>query len=250
MNPSKKVVGPVETLGSVAPYHGLESRVTVKNNMPYLITTLLAFCLAVAPVNAQRIYLDAAMGHAAKSKAAFYLEPGGKDGTGGYIAQMFTMDGTLKAQGRYADDQYRVPDGHFVFFYPDGKVESQGRYEKGWKDGVWTRKDVWGRDLAEKVYNAEPLKNIVYTMAQTMPQYPGGERAMVRYVREHVGKTNGNILASFIVEKDGQLSDVQVIGAQDDRMADQIASVIGGAQWEAGLQDGQPVRVQMRVPIK
>jgi hypothetical protein len=84
-----------------------------------------------------------------------------------------------------------------------------------------------------------------------MPQFPGGEKAMVRYVREKVGKTHGDVMASFIVEKDGKLSTVQVVGADDPQLADQIASVISTApQWEAGKQDGLPVRVQMRVPLK
>lgn len=218
--------------------------------MPYLFTLMLAFCVATGPAQSQRIYLDAAMAPVPKAKAVFYLEPHGSDGTGGYLAEMYDLDGNLRAKGRYADDLYRVPDGHFVFFYPNGKVESEGEYQQGWKNGVWTRKDKWGRELAEKVYNAEPLKNIVYTMAQTMPRYPGGEKAMVRYVREKVGKPQGNVVASFIVEKDGQLSDVQVTGAQSEEMAEQIAMVISSAHWEAGQQDGQPVRVQMRVPIK
>lgn len=219
--------------------------------MPLLYSAMLALGLAALPAQAQRIYLDAGLTPAAKGKAAFYIEPGGSDGTGGYAARMYALDGTLKAVGRYADDQYRVPDGHFVFYHPDGKVESEGDYQDGWKHGVWTRKDKWGRELAEKVYNADPLKNIVYTMAQTMPQYPGGEKAMVRYVREKVGKPKGSVMASFIVEKDGQLSDVHVIGAEDPQVADQIASALSTApNWESGRQDGQPVRVQMRVPLK
>lgn len=218
--------------------------------MPHLYAILLTLCLTSGSVPAQRIYLDAAMEPVPKAKAMLYLEPGGSDGSGGYLAELFNMDGTVKAKGRYADDQYRIPDGHFVFFHGNGKVESEGDYQQGWKDGVWTRKDQWGRELAEKVYNAEPLRNIVYTMAQTMPQYPGGDKAMVRYVREMIGKPQGNVMASFIVEKDGHLSDVQVVGAESDQVAEQIATAISGSRWEAGLQDGQPVRVQMRVPIK
>lgn len=219
--------------------------------MSLLITVIAFVGLSLAPANAQRIYLDAVLEPATKSKAAYYLEPGGSDGTGGYLAQIFSLDGSLKAKGRYADAECRIPDGHFVFYFPNGKVESEGRYQQGRKDGVWTRNDKWGRELAEKVYDAAPLKNLVYTLAQTMPQYPGGEKAMVRYLREKVGKTQGDVMASFIVEKDGQLSELQVVGAEDPRIADQIANAISTApRWEAGIQDGQPVRVQMRVPLK
>lgn len=215
-----------------------------------LVTTIMAG-LTVASVNAQRSYLDEVLEPSSKSRAAYYLEPSGKDGQGGFLAHIYTLDGILKADGRYMDAEYRVPDGHFVFYYPNGKVESEGSYVKGNKDGIWERHDKWGRELAEKVYNAKPLTNLVYTLAQTMPQYPGGDKALVRYVRDKVGKTQGDMMASFIVEKDGQLSDVQVVGAEDPQTADQIAGVISALPpWQAGVQDGQPVRVQMRVPLK
>lgn len=204
--------------------------------------------------NAQRVWLDQGLEPSVKAKATYYLEAGGTDGTGGtggFLADIFNLDGTLKAQGRYADQAFRVPDGHFKFFHPNGKLESEGDYAMGNKDGIWVRKDQWGRPLAEKVYNAEWMKNIVYTVAQTMPQYPGGEKAMVRYIREKVGRAQGDVMASFIVEKDGNLSGVQVVGAEDPQIADQIASAISAApRWAAGQQDGQPVRVQMRVPLK
>ncbi|MBS1569034.1 MAG: energy transducer TonB [Bacteroidetes bacterium] len=213
--------------------------------------TLLLACLSLGPANAQRTYLDDGLQATSKGKAAYYMEPGGADANGGYVAQIFSIDGKLKANGHYADAGYRIADGHFIFYFPDGKVESEGNYVNGRKDGVWTRKDKWGRDLAEKVYDPAPLENVVYTMAESMPQYPGGEKAMVRYLRDKVGKTHGDVMASFIVEKDGKLSSVEVVGADDPKIADQIASAISAApRWAAGQQDGQPVRVQMRVPLK
>jgi len=241
----------VETLPSTSPYHGHSMPVTSNFTMSLLITVIACIGLSISPAQAQRIYLDAVLEPASKSKAAYFLEPGGTDGAGGFLAQIFSLDGSLKAKGRYADAQYRIPDGRFVFYFPNGKVESEGNYQKGRKNGVWARNDKWGRELAEKVYDAAPLKNLVYTLAQTMPQFPGGEKAMVRYVREKVGKTSGEVLASFIVEKDGQLSDLQVVGVDDPQIAEQIAeAIVTAPRWEAGVQDGQPVRVQMRVPLK
>jgi protein TonB len=223
----------------------------VKNALHILLSAAALGCLSFSAAQAQQVYLDAMMEPCSKSQAAFYLKSAGTDASGGFLAEMHTMDGVLKAKGRYADQEYRIPDGHFIFYYPNGKMESEGNYVKGRKDGVWQRHDKWGRALAEKVYDSTPLENLVYTMAQTMPQFPGGEKAMVRYVREKVGKTHGDVMASFVVEKDGRLSGLQVSGAEDPAVAERIASVISAApRWEAGKQDGQPVRVQMRVPLK
>ena len=225
--------------------------ITVNTSMPLILLTTLLASLIASAANAQRSYLDEVLVPSSRAKAAYFLEPNGQDEQGGFLAHIYTVDGALKADGRYSDAAYRIPDGHFVFYYPDGKVESEGAYVKGRKDGIWMRHDKWGRDLAEKVYDSTPLMNLVYTLAQTMPQYPGGEKALVQYLKGKVGKAHGDVMASFIVEKDGQVSDVQVVGAEDPQVADRIAGMINTLpRWQAGMQDGQPVRVQMHVPLK
>ncbi len=218
-------------------------------SLPFL--SALSLGLVAAPAKAQRIYLDEVLAHAGKGTATFYLEQDGPQPEGGFAARIFSMEGTLKATGSYADETYRLPHGHFVFFHPNGAVESEGNYNRGHKDGVWTRKDANGLELAERIYDAAPLKNLVYTRAESMPRYPGGEKAMVRHVQERVGKTRGDVLANFIVEKDGRISGLEVVGTKDRELAEEIASAIRTAPlWEAGTEAGQPVRVQMRVPLK
>ncbi|HEY0976452.1 MAG TPA: hypothetical protein VGE21_03190 [Flavobacteriales bacterium] len=167
------------------------------------------------------------------------------------MGRIHSLDGRLKAEGTYADAALMVPHGRFAFYHPDGKLESTGDYVNGNKSGVWQRFDRWGGELAEKVYDTKALENIEYTLVKTMPRYPGGEKEMVRAVREKVGrKVSSDALASFVVEKDGRVSDVKVSGA-DDRTAETIAGVISSANWSAGQNDGGvPVRVRMSVPLK
>jgi len=120
----------------------------------------------------------------------------------------------------------------------------------GNKTGVWQRFDKWGQQLAEKVYDAKPLENIVYTMAQTMPQYPGGEQAMVKYLKEKCGKSVSGATATFVVEKDGTVTAVKVMGADEMEAANITQALANAPRWEAGNNEGLPVRVQMHVPIK
>jgi hypothetical protein len=52
------------------------------------------------------------------------------------------------------------------------------------------------------------------------------------------------------VEKDGHLTDMKVVGAENTELSGKIAAAIGdGPQWQAGQQNGQAVRVRMRVPL-
>lgn len=196
----------------------------------------------------QRTYLSDRLEATTKGKASYYKEPVGMDGTL-YLGRIYTMKGVLKAEGHYADAALKVEHGRFRYFHPDGKVESEGDYVMGQKSGVWQRYDNWGQELAEKVYDAEPLKNLVYSLAPTMPSYPGGERAMIGYLRSNVKEAKG-ATALFVVEKDGALSDIRVLNA-DTAVAEKVVQALERApRFEAGLRDGVPVRVQMRVPIK
>lgn len=201
-------------------------------------------------------YLSAVLASTVKRKASYYRANEGKEGEL-FIGRTYSMDGTLKADGRYLDDQLTVEHGPFIFYHADGQVESKGHYEMGNKAGVWLRFDQDGRPLAEKVYNPEPLANIIYSRAQTMPQYAnGGDRAFVKYVKEKAGPAEGKrlkgaVTTTFVVEKNGELTDIKVVeGAgepHDSRVVDAVRST---SPWVPGADKGQPVRVQMKVPVQ
>ncbi len=217
---------------------------------PVRIFASLVLCISIsAAASAQRTWLDNALEPCSQSKAAIYLEGNGMEGAH-HKAKIFNLDGTVKGEGTFNDSEYRIPDGSFTYYWPNGKVESSGKFLNGKKDGVWKRYDKWGSELAEKVYDISHLANLVYTMAQTMPEYPGGEKAMVRYIKDEVGKAPKNALATFVVEKDGHIGDVEIVGVEDPTMKEKITnSIASDPRWKAGVQDGQPVRVKMRVPL-
>jgi len=201
-----------------------------------------------------RQYLSEVLAVTSKPKAAFYRVAEGKDGDL-FIGKTFTLDGKLKAEGHYTDPRLSVEHGRFTFYHPNGKVESQGEYAMGKKSGVWLRFDQWGRPLAEKVYDPEPLANIVYTRAESMPQYPGGSRELVRYIKEKVTavggkKLKGTIITSFIVEKDGALTDVKVVDGKSTSDEQMVEAIKSTSPWQPGAERGLPVRVIMRVPVQ
>lgn len=213
-----------------------------------LLATVCFSLMAPGDNKAPRTYLSKVMEVTTKGKAEYYLVPAGQEGMS-YIGRIYTMDDVLKAEGHYADAALQVEHGHFIYYHSDGKVESEGDYTMGYKSGVWQRFDEWGQQLAEKVYNPAPLENIVYTMAPTMPNYPGGEHAMITYLKEKVPNVNGAV-ASFVVEKNGDLSEIKVSGAQPSDMDQLVDALERAPRFEAGVKDGIPVRVHMRVPLK
>jgi TonB family protein len=201
-------------------------------------------------------YLTAALEQTARKSAAFYRVANGMRSEL-YVGNLYTLDGRMKAEGTYADAALNIPHGSFVFYHDNGEVESRGSYEHGQKAGVWERYDPAGRPLAEKIYDPEPLANIIYTRAQVMPRNAmGGDREFVRYIKEHLHngscpKAKAKVTASFVVEKSGVLTDVKVIGGKDPKVDQSVVEAIQATSpWEPGLERGQPVRVQVRMPVQ
>ena len=202
----------------------------------------------------ERQYLSEVLAFTTRKNAAFYRTVVCEQ-DGLVLARTFSMEGTLKAEGTFIDKSLQVEHGAFTFYHANGKVESKGQYVMGHKSGVWLRFDQWGRPLAEKVYDPEPLVNIVYTRAETMPAYPGGDKELVKVLRERTLK-NGqkaprNVSATVLVEKSGELSEVKVIdgpdAAFDERLVEAIRST---APWTPGEEKGQPVRVRVKLPVQ
>lgn len=219
-------------------------------HVPSLLVLISLF--TTGPATAQRTYLGVTMEPVAKSKAAYYKEPDGMLGSA-YKARIWTMEGKLKAEGCYEDAELKVAHGIFTFFHPNGKVESTGNYDHGVKSGVWHRYDTWGTELAEKIYDPKPVQEIVYTLASTMPEYPGGQKELVRYIRNKVGEgriEEGEAMASFVVEKDGRLTAVNVEAPNEAAKGLIEQALMESGNWQVGEKDGVPVRVVMQVPIK
>ena len=110
----------------------------------------------------------------------------------------------------------------------------------------------------EKMVPYGPDKNGVYQIVDEMPQYPGGETAMMEYVAKNVvypkeaqeKGISGRVFVGFIVEKDGSIGEVKLlrgIGGGCDEEA--IRVIKGMPKWKPGKQEGKPVRVSYQMPI-
>jgi hypothetical protein len=226
---------------------------------PTTLTTLLLLASLFDQVNVsaqqqERQYLSEVLTATSRKNAAFYRQlEGEQDGLP--LARTYTMEGRMKAEGTFTDKSLQVEHGAFTFYHANGKVESRGRYVMGHKSGIWLRFDQWGRPLAEKVYDPEPLMNIVYTRAETMPAYPGGEKELVKVLREQSMndgvKPVRTMSATVLVEKSGELSEVKVTDGPDAASEECVADAIRStAPWTPGVEMGQPVRVRVKLPVQ
>ena len=98
----------------------------------------------------------------------------------------------------------------------------------------------------------------VFRSVEQMPQFPGGEAALMDYLASHINyppmaaKNNvqGRVVVQFVVEKTGHVGDVKVVRSVDkdlDREAVRVCKSL--PQFVPGRQNGQPVNVWYTLPI-
>ena len=101
--------------------------------------------------------------------------------------------------------------------------------------------------------------NFIYDVVEEMPTFPGGQQKLLEYISENLKYpkelaeicVEGRIICSFIVERDGSLSNIKVERKVDpflDREA--LRLVKSMPRWKPGKQQGVPVRVRYLLPIK
>lgn len=129
--------------------------------------------------------------------------------------------------------------------------------------------DVKGNDDAngevlkakEVIAQPEPPKveeNKVFDMVEEMPSFPGGPAALMQFLQSNthypvVAQENGvqgRVTVSFVVEKDGSITDVQVARSADPYLDKEAIRVVKSMpRWTPGRQNGSTVRVKFNVPV-
>ncbi len=91
-----------------------------------------------------------------------------------------------------------------------------------------------------------------------MPEPVGGEKAWAKFLNKNLrfpyeaqqAGVSGRVILSFIIEKDGSLSNIVVERAAGNGFDEEAFRVLKLAKaWKPGMQNGQPVRVKYDIPI-
>jgi protein TonB len=124
--------------------------------------------------------------------------------------------------------------------------------------------DVNGEVLKAKEVIAQPEppkheeESKVFDVVEQMPSFPGGNGALLEYLATHVkypvvaqeNGVQGRVIVSFVVERDGSITDVRVVRSVDPSLDSEAARVVSSMpRWTPGKQNGSAVRVKYNVPV-
>jgi len=138
-------------------------------------------------------------------------------------------------------------------------VDAGRKTQEGSNNGIdYSLIEVQNNVVPEEKHKEVEVKQQVYTFVEQMPQFPGGDDALLQYLAANIKypeiakrvAIEGRVIATFIVNKNGDVTDVAVvkgIGGGCDEEAVRVLKTM--PHWKPGKQNGLPVSVRMSVPI-
>lgn len=98
-----------------------------------------------------------------------------------------------------------------------------------------------------------------FLIAETMPSFQGGDLNTFRaWVQQNVrfpqialeNGIQGRVVVSFVIEKDGRLTNIQVLQTPDRSLSEETIRVLNKSpKWSPGKQRNQVVRVKYTLPV-
>jgi protein TonB len=118
-------------------------------------------------------------------------------------------------------------------------------------------------DVADDLPEEEPQQQtnddvLSFRIVEDLPQFPGGYLEFMKWLTRNLRyptvaqerKMQGKVIAEFIVNKDGSITDVAIVKSLNtycDREALRVLRMM--PRWTAGVQNDKPCRTKVCIPI-
>ena len=120
-------------------------------------------------------------------------------------------------------------------------------------------KVAFGANRSEKEESeGTPDSNKAYDVVDEMPQFPGGPSALFEFLSKNIqypkeaedANLQGRVIVSFVVEKDGSVSNAKVVRPIDPLLDAEALRVVNSMpKWIPGKQNGEAFRVKYTIPV-
>jgi TonB family protein len=166
-----------------------------------------------------------------------------------------------------------VKEGKASYYNNDGSLVSHGYYTNDEASGKWVvhfkfcnDSSIYEIEKGNKKHYTRVCKccldndsSPIYTVAEVMPQYPGGNSEMAAFIQKNLVYPahcremgiGGKVFLKFHVDENGNLQEIQVLKGAGNIDLDNAAKNVVWAmpQWKPGMQNNKPVRVYYNLPI-
>ncbi|MBS2213894.1 TonB family protein [Carboxylicivirga mesophila] len=225
---------------------------------------LLGFLLITMPLigKAQQfepIYFDVNNQQASADNYAYkrIIE---KNSSTSYLLKDYYHNGSIKRECTYLVKKKYIPQLN-DFIHPESTkgLKLDGVYKTYYSNGQLKKEDFYikGKDTYRSIKYTEDGE-ATYFIVDNNPEYPGGEAQLMAFIASEVKypekakaqKISGMVFISFVVTKEGKVTDTTVARGVHPLLDSEALRVINLLDnWKPGSHKGKPVNVAYTVPI-
>lgn len=237
--------------------------------MKYILTITLCI-VSLISYGQDTTYYDYDWNKVSSMNKAHYYEVIQRDqvDTNRVNETIYYKSGQKRTEKNYSVYKDKKLDGKFKQWYESGQLRKDIDYKDGklngtlityWDNGIPKRVDIYENDkfISGRCTNPDG-KEITHYDYEKIPEFPGGMNGFMNYLVKEIKYPKkskrkgieGRVLLSFIVNKDGSISDIEIVQSVNDELDKEAIRVVKTMpKWEPGMQDGETVRVAFNLPI-
>ena len=172
------------------------------------------------------------------------------------------VEGNIPDEGIYvfSKEMNGGKDAIITHVDPDGTITPVSKEEFEAIANDKNHKDVVAAIMQQKEPEpSEPSEDEVYMIVEEMPEFPGGELKLRKYIAEHViypqdakaKNQQGKAFVQFVIDKNGDVKDAKIARSTGCESIDNeaVRVVKSLPQFKPGRQRGQNVNVSFTIPI-
>jgi TonB family protein len=154
-----------------------------------------------------------------------------------------------------------------IDYIDNNKIIREGAVKDSLQDGEWheTVNDslkyltTYKNGIVVSSTNPNKDSSQIFVPVEQEPEFVnGGQSGFIKYIWKNLkfpaydreNEVKGRVIVSFVIERDGTLTDVKASKSPDEYIAKAVVDVVKASPpWNPGLQNGLPVRVQYTIPF-
>lgn len=181
------------------------------------------------------------------------------------IVYKYNSEGDVASMSKMKGNTVMESTTYEYEYSPEGLWTKMAQYNNGYYFLTKTRQyeiPTYTRngdnDTPPKVGNTLSSNADVFDVVEQMPSFPGGDVALMQFLSANVhypevaekNEIQGRVIISFVVERNGTITDVEVVKSVDPLLDKEAIRVIRSMpQWKPGTLNGKPVRVKYTTPV-
>jgi TonB family protein len=208
----------------------------------------------------ESVYLDSKRQIVASSANATHMRElfFNTETTGYYVEVVSVKQNTDTLYwGNYFDKALTIENGHFKYFYFNGRSESEGDFKMGSKVGTWKRWTFDGVERPDRFYSDEKFTTGLGRPTNAAA-FPGGLDSLQNYVNTNLNYPSearnrgieGTVYVAFTIDKSGVVRYPEVSTSVHYLLDEEaIRFVAEMPEWKPASKNGNYVDTSCVIPI-